>query len=602
VLIAEDSPTQAARLMAALEDQGFEVVCASEGAKALKLFSAGDFDLVLSDVVMPGMTGYELCRAIKNDRDKAHVPVVLLTSLSDPMDVIRGLECGADNFVRKPYDAGDLIARIERILASVRARRDDPLSAGLDIVFLGNRFSIKSDRAQILDLLISIFEETIRSNRELELARSDLIAANAKLANHAEQLETRVRERTIELGTANDSLRAEMTARQNMEKQLVHAQKMEAIGTLTGGIAHDFNNLLGVVIGNLDLMQPMIEPLENGAALRDDALDAALRGAELTRRLLAFARRQPLNPERIDVNQLVGETAKLLQRVLGEAVEIALELEPEIWPVVVDPAQLESSLMNLATNARDAMPNGGKLRVVTRNRTLDADYVAEHPDVAPGDYAMIAVADTGHGMPPDILARVFEPFFTTKENFKGTGLGLAMVFGFMKQSAGHINVYSEVGAGTVFRLYIPCAATCAAEVRVVSTEPTAEGQGETVLAVEDNAAMRRVATRQLRALNYRVIEAESAATALEILGREKVDLVLSDIIMPGGMSGAELARTIATRWPNVRILLTSGFAAPLLLSELEPVGRARVLSKPYRRNDLARELREALGGQDASSA
>ena len=196
------------------------------------------------------------------------------------------------------------------------------------------------------------------------------------------------------------------------------------------------------------------------------------------------------------------------------------------------------------------MPNGGKLRIVTRNRTLDADYVAEHPDVAPGDYAMIAVADTGHGMPPDILARVFEPFFTTKENFKGTGLGLAMVFGFMKQSAGHINVYSEVGAGTVFRLYIPRAATCAAEVRVVSTEPTAEGQGETVLTVEDNAAMRRVATCQLRALNYRVIEAESAAMALEILGREKVDLVLSDIIMPGGMSGAELASTIAARWPE----------------------------------------------------
>ena len=599
ILVAEDSPTQAVRLVAALEDRGFEVESASDGKAALDLYGAGAFDLVLSDVVMPGLSGYELCHAIKSDRSNAQIPVVLMTSLREPMEVIRGLECGADNFVRKPYDIGDLIARIDRIIESYGARQGAMQAPGLDFVFMGRRFSITSDRAQILDLLISTFEETVRTNLELEKARADLIAANAELASRAEQSESKVRERTGELAAVNDSLRAEIAARKNTEKQLVHAQKMDAIGTLTGGIAHDFNNLLGVIIGNLDLLTSTIEASEDEGMLVNDALDAALRGAELTRRLLAFARHQPLNPERVEINKLVEETAKLLQRVLGEEIEITLDLDPALWPVVVDPAQLESSLMNLATNARDAMPGGGKLRIFTRNRTLDADYAAAHDDVTPGDYAMIAVSDTGSGMPPEVVSRIFEPFFTTKADSKGTGLGLAMVFGFMKQSAGHINVYSEVGSGTVFRLYVPRSDADMAAPRPSDREPVPLGQGEIVLAVEDNAAMRRVLAVQLRALNYRVVEAVSVAEALAVLEREPVDVLVSDVVMPGGLSGIDLARRVIDHWPKTRIVLTSGFAAPLLFSELEALGRVRILSKPYRRADLAREIQTAL---DASTA
>jgi nitrogen-specific signal transduction histidine kinase/CheY-like chemotaxis protein len=393
----------------------------------------------------------------------------------------------------------------------------------------------------------------------------------------------------------NDILRAEIAAHQSTEKQLVQAQKMEAIGTLTGGIAHDFNNLLGVVIGNLDLLAPYVASHEEAAPLHGDAIDAALRGADLTRRLLAFARNQPLNPERVDINALVGGMVNLLRRVLGANIEIDLDLGSDIWPAMVDPAQLESSLTNLAVNARDAMPHGGRLRFATRNRTLDADYASARQDVTPGDFAMVAVTDSGSGMPPEIVARIFEPFFTTKDKSKGTGLGLAMVFGFMKQSRGHINVYSEVGTGTVFRLYLPRCDGDAGAARSAIVGEAPLGRGETVLAVEDNISMRKVVTQQLAGLNYRVIEADGAASALQILESESVDVLLTDVIMAGRINGIELARTAMARWPDLRVVLTSGFAAPTLFGDLETLGGVRVLTKPYRRDDLARELRTALG-------
>jgi signal transduction histidine kinase/ActR/RegA family two-component response regulator len=509
------------------------------------------------------------------------------------MDVINGLECGADNFIRKPFETDDLVNRINRIVSGMRDRQNDRLSFGLNIEFMGKRVTINSDRAQILDLLISTFEETVRANRELERTRSDLVAANAKIKSYAEDLENRVAERTSELARANHVLRSESEARQKAESQLVQAQKMEAVGTLTGGIAHDFNNLLGVVIGNLDLLRPQVQSIAEADEMVGDSLDAALKGAELTRRLLAFARRQPLSPARIDINELVDGSAKLISRVLGEAIDVVLELGQDIWLVEADPAQLESSLVNLATNARDAMPKGGRLRFATLNRTLDDDYAAQYEDVTPGEYAMIAVSDTGSGMPPDVLSRIFEPFYTTKETGRGTGLGLAMVFGFMKQSRGHVNVYSEVGKGTVFRLYLPRNVSVSASHHHAGIEPTAQGHGELVLVVDDNTAMRKMVASQLRALNYRVIEAGSAANALEILEQESVQIVLSDIVMPGASNGIDLIRTTVARWPHMRVVLSSGFADPTVLSELGSTGNIRVLVKPYRKDDLARAVGHA---------
>jgi PAS domain S-box-containing protein len=387
----------------------------------------------------------------------------------------------------------------------------------------------------------------------------------------------------------------EQLERTKLVAQLHQAQKMEAIGNLTGGMAHDFNNMLGVIIGNIDLLRDLRKPDPDVDELTREALDAAFRGADLTRRLLAFARQQPLRPQRVEVNGLVSGITRLLSRTLGEDIEISLDLSPDVWPIVIDPAQLESSLTNLATNARDAMPNGGRLLVITANRRLDGDYAAQHPEVVAGGYVMIEVSDTGAGMTHEIINRIFEPFFTTKSRDKGTGLGLSMVFGFIKQSGGHISVYSEPGIGTTFRLYLPRMTEQVSTVEESAAVPLVHGRGETVLVVEDNTALRRVVTRQLGELGYRVLEAENAAAGLRLMERESVDLLLTDVVMPGGTNGRELARRARQRWPDIKVVFTSGFSETRLNGDAGPLSACTpLLSKPYRKEELASAARDAL--------
>ena len=387
-------------------------------------------------------------------------------------------------------------------------------------------------------------------------------------------------------------LRVDITSRKETEHQLVQSQKMEAIGNLTGGMAHDFNNLLGIIIGNLDLARGQVEgEIEE---LIGDAHEAAWRGADLTRRLLAFARRQPLHPEPVKANDLIANTVRLLRPLLGETIEISLQLAEELWPATADPAQLESSIANLATNARDAMPKGGRLIITTANRRLDADYAATHVDATEGDYVMIEVSDTGCGMAPATLERIFEPFFTTKDRGKGTGLGLSMVFGFLRQSGGHINVYSELGAGTTFRLYLPRATTAAPAQEDKRAMTLAQGAGETILVVEDNPEVRRVVMRQLNGLGYRALETGAGAEALDVLGRDPVDLLLTDIVMPGGLDGVDLARIAIEKWPTLKVVLTSGFPEARIEIDSEMLRNLRLLSKPYSRLELATVLRSSL--------
>ncbi|HMK78076.1 MAG TPA: PAS domain S-box protein [Xanthobacteraceae bacterium] len=386
----------------------------------------------------------------------------------------------------------------------------------------------------------------------------------------------------------------DITSRRSLEEQLRQAQKMEAIGQLTGGLAHDFNNLLAIIIGNLDLLREQVGWNPDALEAVDEALGASLRGADLNRRLLAFARRQPLQPKSVELNELVSAMSKLLERTLGEHISIKLALGAELWPLLVDPTQLESALTNLAVNARDAMPTGGQLTIGTRNIAFDQGYAELHGDVAPGDYVVLEVSDTGTGMPPEVIARVFEPFFTTKAKDKGTGLGLSMVFGFVKQSGGHVQVYSEVGVGTTVRLYLPRAASAAAadEARPDAAMPRGY---ETVLAVEDNAGLRRILVRQLNDLGYKVLEAEDARSAVEVLkGRESIDLLFTDIVLPNGVNGAELARMAAALRSNLKVLFTSGFPeAAFGQNGALPQG-ASLLGKPYRKEELAQRLREAL--------
>lgn len=382
-----------------------------------------------------------------------------------------------------------------------------------------------------------------------------------------------------------------------IEEQFRQAQKMEAVGQLTGGLAHDFNNLLAIIIGNLDVLNECAGLPDDQKELVGAAIGAALSGGELTRRLLAFARRQPLRPECVELNDLVSEMSKLLCRTLGNNIEIKLDLDPAAPQALVDPVQLETAIANLANNARDAMPEGGRLYIATRRAYLDEAYAAQQIEVEPGEYAAIEMTDTGTGMPPEILARIFEPFFTTKEVGKGTGLGLSMVFGFMKQSRGHINVYSEPGRDTTFRLYLKPALRSA--MPVIDAPPTQpDGMSGTVLVVEDNQRLREVVVKQLRNLGLSVLVAENAQQALDRLAdAAAVDLVFSDVMLPGGMDGIALMREVVKRHPGSKMLLTSGFPGNRLADAEGLGGSVRLLSKPYRKDELARYVRESLEGR-----
>jgi len=395
----------------------------------------------------------------------------------------------------------------------------------------------------------------------------------------------------------------DVTVQRQTEDQLFQAQKMEAVGQLTGGLAHDFNNLLAVIIGNLDIMAELAPSSPEHAELGAAALEAALSGAELTRRLLAFARRQPLKPEEVNANELVSGITRLLARTLGEDIKITLDLDPATKPVFVDRIQLETAITNLANNARDAMPAGGQLFVATRNGYLDRDYIEKHPEVEFGEYVTIEISDTGQGMAPEVVERIFEPFYTTKGVGKGTGLGLSMVFGFLKQSAGHVSVYSEPGLGTTFRLYLqPSQSTSQTNVVVEapSLQPDYKNE-EIVLVVEDNPSLRTVVVRQLEAIGLRVLEAENAQMALGVLKDEpRVDLVFTDVVLPGNMDGYALARAIKEDYPNLKIIMTSGFPG-MRFNETKLANGLPLLSKPYRKQDLVRMVREILDERSTSA-
>jgi PAS domain S-box-containing protein len=388
----------------------------------------------------------------------------------------------------------------------------------------------------------------------------------------------------------------DITEQKAMEQQLRQAVKMEAVGHLTGGVAHDFNNLLGVVIGNLDIAA---EQAARSPGLREcieEALNSALRGAELTRRLLAFSRNQPLQTAVIDLNEGLPQISNMLRRTLGEHIVIELHPAADLWRVLADPAQMDEAILNLAINARDAMPKGGTLTIETANAHLDDVYAAHNAEVTAGDYVQVSVSDTGVGMTQEIIDHCFEPFFTTKAAEKGTGRGLSMVYGFVKQSGGHIKIYSELGHGTSVKIYLP-RADRQAQARVASDPaPTTQTQGrEVILVVEDNADLRTVMVKQLTDLGYETREAENAKAALAALAEHpEVELLFTDIIMPGGMTGVELAREVRRLHPKVKILLTSGYTARAMANGFHDIEGLELLQKPFRKHDLAQRIRNIL--------
>jgi signal transduction histidine kinase len=379
------------------------------------------------------------------------------------------------------------------------------------------------------------------------------------------------------------------------ESQVRQAQKMEAIGQLTGGVAHDFNNILTVITGTIEILDEAVKDRPHLAQITNMMGAAAARGADLTQHLLAFARRQPLQPRSVDVNALVIEAARLLRPTLGEQVEIESMLAHDSLPALIDPSQLSTAILNLALNARDAMPNGGKLTLETRNVVLDENYAAMSSEVSPGNYVMIAVSDTGVGIPGSQLEKVFEPFYTTKEVGKGSGLGLSMVYGFVKQSNGHIRIYSEEGHGTTVKLYLPQAAGVADALPAETGISELERGDETILIVEDDALVREYVVTQISRLGYDTLAASNAAEALAIInGPERIDLLFTDVIMPGGMNGRQLAIEAEMRRPGLKVLFTSGYTENAIMHHGRLDAGVLLLPKPYISSDLARMIRTAL--------
>jgi PAS domain S-box-containing protein len=387
----------------------------------------------------------------------------------------------------------------------------------------------------------------------------------------------------------------DITLRAKMEEDLRQAQKMEAIGQLTGGVAHDFNNLLTVISGNLEMLERHIERPE-GREMLAEAQEATELGAKLANRLLAFGRRQPLNPKAIDLGALVDSMTDLLRRSLGATVEVEPRLARNVPMTMSDPGQVENALLNLAINARDAMPDGGRLIIETAEVEIDADYASGNPDVAAGHYLMLAVTDTGRGMSEEVRRRAFEPFFTTKGPGAGSGLGLSMVYGFVKQSGGHTELYSELGRGTTVRLYLPALARDREGGKGRGTRAAArQSSGEIVLVVEDDPRVRRVSVRRLKELGYAVIEVDSGPAALAVIDRDQsIDLLFTDIVMPGGMTGVDLARAARTRRPDLKILFTSGYVEPAIFEGGLSTENAGWLGKPFSTADLAAKLRDLL--------
>lgn len=549
VLVVDDDDANRYFKTHVLSRNGYHVLEAARGEEAIRMAEAERPGLVLLDIKLPDMSGIDVCRHIKAGQPNV---TVLQTSaaFTGARDRAAGLEGGADSYLVEPIEPGELIATVKALL-------------------------------------------------RMRQAEQDLRSLN-------ETLEERVAERTRDLAEANLRLAAEGEQRARAEEALRHAQKLDAIGQLTGGVAHDFNNLLTVILGNLDLISqglgqsPQI-PAEQIVRLVSGARRAAEDCERFTRQLLAFARRDVLRAEVVDLNQVLAGFENLLRRAVGERVTVELSLAPGLWACRVDPRQFEAAVLNLAVNARDAMPLGGQVRIDTRNIEVEA-AIKSHATgasfttaVPSGFYVSMCISDNGIGMTGEVLSRAFEPFFTTKDIGQGSGLGLSQVYGLVKQSGGHVSVDTRVGDGTKFTLYLPRseAVPPQARERVVLSDDVPKGVG-TVLVVEDNEVVREFAVAIMVDLGYRVLIATDGPSALHIIdGDEPIDLLFTDIVMPNRMSGAELAREARRLRPDLKVLMTSGYAARGKREE-PATGEFPLISKPYRRAELAKWISEIL--------
>ncbi len=643
ILIVDDDERNAFAAVNALEELGHELVVARSGEEALRRLLTEDYALILLDLHMPGMDGYETAELIRSRKKTAMTPIVFLTAIfRDEPHVFQAYSAGAVDVVFKPVDPFILKSKVTILVDLYLKTEEIKRRSAYQQWLLDEHDRVKAEKAQteralkrtearqeaiLRSLPIVIHSRSIeppfapqfvsdaveaitgfppsRFVSEPEFGSSRIhpddldryvqaVADAGRTGHYATEFrwlcadgqykilqDVGIVAPTADGGEAREifGVILDATERKSLEEQLAQARKMEAVGQLTGGVAHDFNNLLTVVLGNVDIMARRSEDEARRTRRIEAVRQAAERGRDLTRQLLAFSRRQHLSPITLNVNALIGEFVPLMRQAVGEAVTLDVALS-EAAPLFahVDSNQLETALLNLAVNARDAMPEGGTLTIATRRL---------------GDYVEIGVTDTGHGMAPEVRARVFEPFFTTKEVGKGSGLGLSQVYGFVRQSEGDIVLTSDPGQGASFVLKLPAREPPAEPVEPEARPPTVvEGGSERILLVEDDATVLSLTTDMLTGLGYHVTTATNAAEALVVLQSDaEVDVLFSDVVMPGGVSGVSLARTARELRPALKVLLTSGFIGegPALATDEFPL-----LDKPYETHALAARLRKLL--------
>lgn len=647
VLIVDDERQNRQLLEVMLKPEGFDLVVMGSGEEALAEVKRQPPDLILLDVMMPGMDGYQVVTRIKGNPATKNIPVIMLTALDDSNSRIHGLSAGAEDFLSKPINRGELTARVRNLLrmkahgdeqetysqmleGEVGSRRADLVAGerlyrstfdaapiGIMHVGLDGRWLLVNE--YLCTLLGYSCEELQQANvrqqvveydspQELESVRQ-MVAG--ELERHVvEDKRYRRRDGSMVIARVIMSLHRDaggravhliyiiedVTDRRTLEAQVRQAGKMDAIGRLASGVAHDFNNLLTVILGFAEIVAEDARTQSEFGQELGEIIGAAQRASGLTRQLLAFSRQQVLNAESLDVNVLVKEMGGMLGRLMGERVELQLSLAPDLFPALADHGQVEQVVMNLVVNARDAMPDGGTVTLETRN--VDLENSSFHPEtVMHGQYVMLAVSDTGAGMTREVRDRLFEPFFTTKEAGKGTGLGLSTSYGIVKQSNGYIWVYSEPGVGTTFKVYLPRATDDGLPAPRRNTPAASVKQpSETILLVEDDPVVRKLTRRILDNAGYRVLEAQDVQDAEKLFTHyaDSIDLMVTDVIMPG-MDGPSLYKLLSDRAPTLRVLYTSGYADQTS-AHLMGIDRGLpFVQKPFTAAELELQVRNALG-------
>jgi two-component system cell cycle sensor histidine kinase/response regulator CckA len=678
ILIVDDNPQDLYLLQTLLKRHGYGVTAAANGAEALEKARSERPDMIISDILMPVMDGFKLCREWMRDDRLKDVPFLFYTAtFTDPKDEKFALGLGAERFIVKPQEQEVFLGMVEEVISGHKvARLAAPCEPQRDEAAYSREYNEVLIR-KLEDKMAQVEEAKRRLEREVavhmrtqeELRESEqkyrVLVANADEAIFIAQDEVvkfpnpkalemtgysaeelagvpftdlihpedrgKVLEGYIDrlrggappetypfriMDKTGEEIWAQLTAvlidwegrpgilcflrditkERNLEAQFLQSQKMEAVGRLAGGIAHDFNNLLTVTLGYCDLALARIGALDPLRHDLEEIRKASDRCAALTRQILAFSRKQILVPKVINLGDVVDDMDKMLRRLIGEDIDLVSVRGKDLWNVKADPGQIEQVIVNLAVNSRDAMPQGGKLTIETVNVVLDETYARGHQYVSPGSYVMLAVSDTGRGMDEGTLARIFEPFFTTKELGKGTGLGLSTVYGIVKQSGGHINVYSEPGIGTTFKMYFPLVEETVTDISKAGALPSEELRGsETILVVEDEELVREMIREILVQYGYTVLEARSGGEAVDLCSRHQgtIHLMLTDVVMPG-MNGVELSKRLAPIQPEMRVLFMSGYTADAIVHQGVLDSGIAFIQKPFAIASLTHKVREVL--------